>query len=109
MRTLVSLIAALLLATAPTNEAGVMCLFASLATALGFTMLHIQQAFPDCTAFRRGQDGLWRIVRIEFEFESRNFLAHGHDPGGCDLIVCWKHNWDSCPVEVVELSGLVAA
>ena len=97
------------LATAPTNEAGVMCLFASLATALGFTMLHIQQAFPDCTAFRRGKDGLWRIVRIEFEFESRNFLAHGHDPRGCDLIVCWKHNWDSCPVEVVELSGLVAA
>ena len=95
------------LATAPTNEAGVMCLFASLATALGFTMLHIQQAFPDCTAFRRGQDGLWRIVRIEFEFESRNFLAHGHDPRGCDLIVCWKHNWPSCPVEVVELSGIV--
>ncbi len=95
------------LATAPTNEAGVMCLFASLATALGFTMLHIQQAFPDCHAFRRGQDGLWRIVRIEFEFESRNFLAHGHDPKGCDLIVCWKHNWDSCPVEVVELSGIV--
>ena len=95
------------LATAPTNEAGVMCLFASLATALGFTMLHIQQAFPDCTAFRRGQDGLWRIVRIEFEFESRNFLAHGHDPRGCDLIVCWKHNWDSCPVEVVELCGIV--
>src|SRR6185437_3073492 len=89
--------------------AGVMCLFASLATAMGFTMLHIQQAFPDCTAFRRGQDGLWRIVRIEFEFESRNFLAHGHDPRGCDLIVCWKHNWDSCPVQVVELSGLVAA
>jgi hypothetical protein len=96
------------LATAPTNEAGVMCLFASLATALGFTMLHVQQAFPDCHAFRRGQDGLWRIVRIEFEFESRNFLAHGHDPKGCDLIVCWKHNWDSCPVEVVELSGIVA-
>jgi hypothetical protein len=95
------------LATAPTNEAGVMCLFASLATALGFTMLHIQQAFPDCHAFRRGQDGLWRIVRIEFEFESRNFLAHGHDPKGCDLIVCWKHNWDSCPVEVVELSALI--
>lgn len=95
------------LATAPTNEAGVMCLFASLATALGFTMLHIQQAFPDCHAFRRGQDGLWRIVRIEFEFESRNFLAHGHDPKGCDLIVCWKHNWDSCPLEVVELSKIV--
>lgn len=95
------------LATAPTNEAGVMYLFASLATALGFTVLHIQQAFPDCHAFRRGQDGLWRIVRIEFEFESRNFLMHGHDPKGCDLIVCWTHNWESCPVEVVELSKIV--
>jgi len=25
---------------------------------------------------------------------------------GCDLIVCWVHNWPECPVEVIELSTL---
>ena len=29
----------------------------------------------------------WRRVRIEFEFKSRNFREHGHDPDQCDLIV----------------------
>jgi len=26
---------------------------------------------------------------------------------GCDPIVCWKHNWAECPLEVLELSKLV--
>jgi hypothetical protein len=45
----------------------------------------------------------WELVRIEFEYESRNFLKHAHKPGDCDLIVCWKQNWPECPVDVVEL------
>ena len=24
-------------------------------------------------------------------------------PNGCELIVCWKHNWKECPLEVIEL------
>jgi hypothetical protein len=24
------------------------------------------------------------------------------------LIVCWKHNWEGCPLEVVELSKVIA-
>jgi hypothetical protein len=48
-------------------------------------------------------------VRIEFEFESRNFRDHEHPASGCDVIVCWRHNWDDCPenIEVVELSGVI--
>ena len=51
----------------------------------------------------------WQRVRIEFEFESRNFWEHGHAVSGCDVIVCWRHNWDDCPkhIEVVELSGVI--
>ena len=26
---------------------------------------------------------------------------------GCDLIVCWRHNWPECPLEVLELSEAV--
>ncbi|MGE5321981.1 MAG: homing endonuclease associated repeat-containing protein, partial [Actinomycetota bacterium] len=92
------------LATAPTNELGVIYLFGVLAKVLGLIVLRLQAEFPDCEALRRGPDGRWRRIRVEFEFESRNFLLHGHDVNGCDLIVCWVNNWPSCPVEVLELS-----
>lgn len=92
------------LLSAPTNEMGVVFLFGAMAWQLGFAVLRLQAAFPDCEALRRMHETRWQIVRIEFEFESRNFQAHGHDPDKCDLIVCWKNNWPESPVEVLELS-----
>jgi hypothetical protein len=49
------------------------------------------------------EPGRWQRKLIEFENESRNFLAHGHKAAGCNMIVCWSHNWPECPLEVVEL------
>ena len=95
------------LAYCPTNESGVICLFGSLAVQLGFTVTSLQSAFPDCEAMRRVEGGKWQPVRIEFEFESRNFMKHLHDVNGCDLIVCWEHNWPDCPVEVLELRSFM--
>jgi Homing endonuclease associated repeat len=89
---------------APTNEMGVMLLFGALALDLGFVIMRTQAAFPDCEAMRRMANGRLQVVLIEFEYDSRNFLEHMHDIKGCDLIVCWKHGWKSCPVEVIELS-----
>jgi hypothetical protein len=82
----------------PINEQGVVLLFGGLARELGFRVLSIQGAFPDCLAVREQRPGRWTPVRIEFEYESRNFAAHGHNPAGCDLIVCWRHNWPDCPL-----------
>jgi hypothetical protein len=31
-----------------------------------------------------------------------------HDPNGCDIIVCWEHNWPECPLEVIELKKEIA-
>jgi hypothetical protein len=92
----------------PTNELGVIYLFGTLADRLGFVVTHIQHAFPDCEAMRKVGDDQWQKVTIEFEFESRNFVRHLHDVNGCDLIVCWKHNWEECPLEVVELRKAVS-
>jgi Homing endonuclease associated repeat len=92
---------------APTNESGVVCLFGAMAGQLGFMILRIQTEFPDCEAIRLIAPGRYQLVKIEFEYESRNFLKHNHDPEGCDLIVCWEHNWRECPVEVVELRGKI--
>ncbi len=92
---------------APTNEMGVMVLFGALARELGFTITRLQAAFPDCEAMRWIETGRCQRVLIEFEFESRNFQLHMHDAKGCDLIVCWVHNWKECPVEVIELSNYI--
>jgi hypothetical protein len=91
------------LAHGPTNEMGVLCLFSMMASRLGFVVMRIQAEFPDCEAMRQVGEELWQKVRIEFEYESRNFVKHLHEPDGCDLIVCWRHNWPECPLEVVEL------
>jgi hypothetical protein len=93
------------LAYGPVNEAGVVYLFGMLAARLGFVVTRVQTEFPDCEAMRQVDEGLWQKVRIEFEFESRNFLKHLHRPEECDMIVCWTHNWLECPLEVVELKG----
>jgi hypothetical protein len=95
------------LATAPTNENGVLFLFGALAERLGFMVLRLQSEYPDCEALRRMEGERWQRVRIEFEFESKNFLAHEHDERHCDLIVCWRDNWPGCPLEVVELEKVI--
>jgi hypothetical protein len=92
---------------APTHEGGVIFLFGTVAEELGLAVLRIQLSFPDCEAMREVRPGQWQRVRIEFEFESRNFLAHGHPVAGCDVIVCWSHNWEDCPLEVIELKKVI--
>jgi hypothetical protein len=93
----------------PTNEQGVVVLFGMLAKDLGYVVENIQKGFPDCEAKRQVGPDKWQNVRIEFEFESKNFRQHGHPPKGCDVIVCWRHNWPACPrhLEIVELSTVV--
>jgi len=93
----------------PVNEQGVVLLFGMLAKELGYLIEAVQKGFPDCEAKREIAPGRWQRVRIEFEFESKNFYEHGHPVTGCDVIVCWRHNWDECPegIEVVELSSVI--
>ncbi|HEY7402728.1 MAG TPA: hypothetical protein VIB39_04355 [Candidatus Angelobacter sp.] len=92
------------MAYAPMNEAGVMFLFALMARRLGFVVQRLQTGFPDCEAMREVAPGQCQRVWIEFEFESKNFAKHRHRRDGCDLIVCWRHNWKECPMEVIALS-----
>jgi Homing endonuclease associated repeat len=94
------------LAHAPVNEHGVIYLFGILAERMGFRVESIHGGYPDCEAKRLVAPGRWQRVLIEFEFLSRNFKDHEHDPDLCDIIVCWRHNWIQCPknLEVIELS-----
>jgi hypothetical protein len=93
----------------PVNESGVIYLFGLVAKQMGFQVERFQVDFPDCEAMRELQPGKWQRVRVEFEYESKNFRTHKHPPAGCDLIICWRHNWPECPtnLEVIELSRVV--
>jgi hypothetical protein len=97
------------LAYEPVNEMGVMALFCMLSRQLGFVIESVQSAFPDCEAKMEVEPGRWQHFRIEFEYESRNFKDHRHDPEKCDLIVCWRHNWKDCPpnLQVLDLSKVM--
>jgi Homing endonuclease associated repeat len=88
---------------APTNEQGVLFLFGAMAEKLGFAMLKVGTAFPDCQVFRVVDGDRLELIDVEIEFESRNFLKHMHDVTKCRLIVCWRHNWPECPLPVIEL------
>lgn len=93
----------------PVDEQGVVLLFGMLAQGLGYMVEHVQRGFPDCEAMREISPKRWQRLRIEFEYESRNFRDHGHPLTGCDVIVCWRHNWKECPkhLEVLELSRVI--
>jgi hypothetical protein len=93
----------------PVNEQGVVLLFGMVAKELGYTVEAVQSGFPDCEAQRQIAPHRWQRVHLEFEFESRNFRDHGHPLTGCDVIVCWRHNWPDCPphLETLELSSLI--
>lgn len=94
---------------APVNEAGVLVLFGALAEQLGFVVEAVGLPFPDAVV-KHAMDAerrRWRRLRVEFEYRSSNFRVHRHDSDGCDLIVCWEHDWPKCPVTVVELRRIV--
>jgi HNH endonuclease len=97
------------LAYEPVNEMGVMMLFAMMSRQMGFIVESVQAGFPDCEAKMEVELGRWQHVRIEFEYESRAFKEHRHDARRCDVIVCWRHNWKSCPpnLQVLELRRMV--
>jgi hypothetical protein len=96
---------------APINEQGVVFLFGMVALELGFIVESVTIGFPDCEAKRcvSRKQNLWERVRIEFEYQSRTFRDHGHNPDQCDLIVCWEDNWPDCPIEVLELRSAIDA
>ncbi len=90
---------------APINEQGVVYLFGMVSRELGFYIEAIQQGFPDCEGkyLYDAKKNLWAKARIEFEFRASSFKEHGHDPSGCDVVVCWSNDWPECPVRVIEL------
>ena len=93
---------------APLNEAGVVLLFSKVMDDLGI----IYESSPPSGFDMVGRiqtDKGYELKYFEFEYQSSNFKQHGHDSSLVDYIVCWEHDWKTCPedMEVIELSELI--
>lgn len=90
---------------APVNEQGVIFLFSKMNDDLGIKIESIQNRFPDAMGIDyRSEKETGERKRIEFEHRSSDY---NHPPEGCDIIVCWEHDWKDCPktIEVIELKS----
>ena len=87
---------------APENEVDVRERFRALCEIYGlYEVVQSQEAFPDLL-LKRGEV----LYRAEVELLSKSFQGHQHDINGCDLIICWRHNWPWCPLPVLQIAPL---
>lgn len=95
----------------PTNENEVLFLTGVLIGKgyLPFRIREIHKDFPDMIVDYYTPKGWKKYQRVEVEYESINFLKHKHKPSECDIIVCWRHNWNDCPkeIEIIELKNFI--
>jgi hypothetical protein len=94
---------------APMNREGVIYLFGMIAIEMGFLVEGIANEYPQADARRciDIQNQRWEDIRIEFEYKSSDFKGQDHNEGDCDMIVCWHHDWDGCPLEILELKTII--
>ncbi|MDD5427625.1 MAG: hypothetical protein PHI58_00085 [Candidatus Omnitrophica bacterium] len=94
---------------APVNEQGVVYLFGMIAHELGYLIESIRTEYPDCEGKRcfDKEKNQWEHVKIEFEYKSSHFKEHGHNEQDCDIIICWIHDWNDCPLEVLDLRSVI--
>jgi hypothetical protein len=94
---------------APLNEAGVFYLFGLVSHELGFLIESIRPGFPPVEGKRcfDKENNRWEYMYIDFEYRSSQFEEKEYDESECDLVVCWIHDWEECPVEILELRSTI--
>jgi len=94
---------------APVNETGVAFLFGMVGHELGFVVEALRTESPDCEGKRclDTSDDQWEQVKIDFEYRSSDFQKYDANENESDLVVCWIHDWEECPIEVLELQAVI--
>lgn len=93
----------------PVNAKGVAYLFGMISTELGFVLEAFRTMAPDAEGKRcvDTANDLWKKVKIDFVYKSSDFNSPGHNEMETDIIICWIHDWEDCPVEVLELRSAI--
>ena len=87
---------------APTNARGILLLFVRKVDDFHMYVEEVPEAFPDCIVRRRTERG-WQRLAVLCAFYISDLRPQGPALAGCDLVVCWKHDWPDCPLEVLKL------
>ncbi len=94
---------------APVNRTGVAFLFGMVSHEVGYIVEALRPDTPNCEG-KRCLDTVrdrWEQIRVEFEFRSSDYQKQGKSEDDADIIVCWKHDWEDCPLEVLELHSIL--
>lgn len=84
----------------PSNELELITRFAQEAKETGFEIISCDGKFPDGIVSYEHKE-----YRVEFEYKSKNFWLHKHNPLECDLIICWIDDDEFSVLPVLELSN----
>lgn len=93
----------------PVDTRGVIYIFGLVSEELSY----IVESFGEdklCFAGKRNlslENEKWEAVNIGFTLNSSDLKGSGRLTKNCQLLVCWKHEWEECPVEVLELSSVL--
>ena len=94
---------------APVNRDGVIFVFGMINQELGFIIETVRDGYPHCQGKRCFDEkkNLWEQVEIVFEHKSSDLKEKDLNMDGCDIVICWSHDWPDCPAEVLELSSII--
>ncbi|QDT35738.1 homing endonuclease associated repeat-containing protein [Stratiformator vulcanicus] len=86
----------------PQNEMETIILFSLMADRLEYRIRSVRADFPDAELERNGE-----IILAEFEYESSNYIQHGHDLDADCICICWRNNRDLQSIPVVALEDVL--
>lgn len=72
----------------PQNEMGVLFLLGGVIDRIGYRMAYIDGRYPDAVLVDPNKNK----IKTELEFDASSFIAHGHNPLLCDLVICWNED-----------------
>lgn len=93
----------------PVNREGVMFLFGMVAMDLGYVITAVSDDFPAAEG-RRCVDiatDKWEEVELDFYFQSSELKRTITNDSEFDIVICWRHDWPDCPLEVLELKSII--
>lgn len=99
----------------PENEMSVIALFSKLekSNKLPFYKFESFEFSPkgiDCIAkYKITQDDVIRTLPVEFEYQYKNFILHGHPTNHCEIVICWDlgMNPDNQDIENTDFNWLL--
>jgi hypothetical protein len=90
------------LVNVPRNEMETIVLFSILAEEMGYKIHRAQVEYPDLLVERDG-----KLLDMEVEYVSSNYLNHGHPLNQETLCLCWRKDRDIEGIEIIDLESYI--